>query len=328
MAQARVPTSLLTGFLGSGKTTLLNGLLKHKQLADTAIIVNEFGTIGVDHLLVRAGSDNIRLLESGCICCATDGSLTDTLIDLWTLSRQGRIPAFRRVIIETSGLAEPAPIARAIMQDQLLAPRFSLGRIIVTIDAVHGARELAHGHTAVEQLAAADVVILTKTDAADSDATGAKKAIRRFNATAPIIASVHGDVGPEVLIGKSGFVDAPSSGHHHDCEFVERSICSHIVATWSGIAAFTDLCHRTYGSSFVRCKGLLAVEGEPGPILLQGVNGVFGTERLERWPDEDRRSRLICIFREDPKRFTQVLKLLQAEPGTQPPGSLNELEAG
>jgi G3E family GTPase len=107
-----------------------------------------------------------------------------------------------------------------------------------------------------------------------------------------------------------------------------RGSCSETLVTWSGIAAFTDLCHRAYGPALVRCKGLLAVDGEPGPVLLQGVNGVFGTERLARWPDEDRRSRLVCIFREEPKGFSQVLKLLQAQPGTLPPGSLNELDAG
>jgi len=325
----KIPVTLLTGFLGSGKTTLLNCILGLQDFADTAVIVNEVGEIGLDHALVRAGKDNIRLLESGCLCCAVEGTLTETMMDLWSLRHRGDIPAFRRVIIETSGLAEPGPIAGSLIQDRFLASHFALGRILVTIDALDGIRQLASFHEAVEQLAIADAVILTKTDLVHGDVADLTQAIRRVNATAPITRASLGAINPLVLAGSSGFrLETPASSHHGHSAFVCRAAYVDDPVSWSGVAAFADLCRRTYGPELLRCKGLLRIDGEDGAVLLQGVNGAFSTTRLERWPDSDSRSRVVCIFRGEPDRFESMLTLLHTEAGTMPPASLDELEQG
>jgi len=325
----KIPVTLLTGFLGSGKTTLLNGILGLKDFADTAVIVNEVGQIGLDHVLVRAGADNIRLLESGCLCCAVEGTLTETMMDLWSLRHRGDIPAFGRVIIETSGLAEPAPIARSLIQDRFLSSHFVLGRILVTIDALDGIRQLSSFHEAVEQLAIADAVILTKTDLVHGDVAELTEAIRRVNSTAPIIRASLGAIDPSVLTGSSSFtLETPASSQHVHSDFVCRAAYVDDPVSWSGVAAFVDLCRRTYGAELLRCKGLLRIDGEGGAVLLQGVNGAFSTTTLERWPDSDPRSRLVCIFRGEPDRFESMLTLLHTEAGTMPPASLDELEQG
>src|SRR5689334_3747172 len=183
-ADPRIPVHVLTGFLGSGKTTLLNRLLREPGLADTAVIVNEFGEIGLDHLLVTGGRDNVLLLESGCLCCTLLDSLRETLADLYHRRARGELPPFRRVVVETTGLADPAPILLTLLRDPVATAWYELGRVVVTVDAVHGAEQLADYPEARAQVAAADLVLFTKTDLAGGAPAGLSDAVARINAAA------------------------------------------------------------------------------------------------------------------------------------------------
>src|SRR2546423_9902020 len=162
-----IPVTLLTGFLGSGKTTVLNYVLRQPEMAATAVIVNEFGEIGLDHLLVEQSSEDVVLLNSGCLCCTVRGDIVDTLTNLFVDRVKGKVPWFTRVAIETTGLADPAPILHTLMTDPIVAARYMLDGVVTTVDAVNGAGTLDKQPEAVNQAAVADRVLLTKTDLAE-----------------------------------------------------------------------------------------------------------------------------------------------------------------
>ena len=238
-ASPLIPVTVLTGFLGSGKTTVLNHILKQPGMAETAVIVNEFGEIGIDHLLVESATDDIVLLNSGCLCCTVRGDIADTLLDLFVGRANGKVPHFRRVVIETTGLADPAPILHTLISDPLVAGRYSLDGVVTTVDAVNGAGTLDRQPEAVKQAAVADRLLLTKTDLAEPDAAAALKArLAALNPSAPLLPVAQGEVDPAVLFNL-GFYDPQTKSidvrrwlrdeafeagheHHHDHEKARR----------------------------------------------------------------------------------------------------------
>src|SRR5262245_62823760 len=202
-----IPVTLLTGFLGSGKTTVLNHVLKQPEMAATAVIVNEFGEIGLDHLLVERSSEDVVLLNSGCLCCTVRGDIVDTLTNLFVDRVKGKVPFFTRVAIETTGLADPAPILHTLMTEPIVAARYMLDGVVTTVDAVNGAGTLDRQPEAVKQAAVADRLLLTKTDLADPAAREAiETRLKALNPSAPIVAVAQGLVDPAALFN-IGFYD-------------------------------------------------------------------------------------------------------------------------
>lgn len=201
-AEERIPVTVLTGFLGSGKTTLLNKLLRRPELADTAVIINEFGEIGLDHLLVEKSDDEgMVTLNSGCLCCTVRGDLVRTMSELFLKRAKGEVSQFKRMVVETTGLADPAPILHTLMTDPLLATRYRLDGVVTTVDGVNGASTLDNHEEAVKQAAVADRLLLTKVDIADAPKLDElKHRLQHLNPGASAISISGGEIDPNAIL--------------------------------------------------------------------------------------------------------------------------------
>src|SRR5687768_1092712 len=235
----RIPVSLITGFLGSGKTTLLNRLLRHPAMADSAVIINEFGEVGLDHLLVEAVEGEVAVLASGCICCTMRSDLEETLRGLLARRDRGEVPMFQRVLVETTGLADPAPIVQLLLHNPLLSHFVRLDAIVTTVDAVHGELQLGAHAEAVKQVAIADRLLLTKTDLAETrNVAPLRERLARLNPAASVNAVHHGQIEPDRLFGAALFDPARKTAdvrrwlspeayaageHHHDHDHTHAS---------------------------------------------------------------------------------------------------------
>ena len=315
----RLPVTVLTGFLGSGKTTLLGRLLAHPDLANTAVIINEFGEIGLDHLLIERVEGEMVVMKSGCVCCALRSDLEATLRDLHWRRREGEIPAFERVMVETTGLADPAPIAQTLLNNPLVAGLFRLEAVATTVDALHGAAQLDRHRESVRQAAIADRLVLTKTDLADAATVQAiEERLRRLNPRAPVHRVVQGEIAPDRLF--DGGWRAPASwlgaaeedhahghdhGHQHEHDhagghahdgIVSLSLTAERPLDWERVHRWMAELRGHHGDKLLRVKGILDIAGEDGPVVVHGVHHVFHSPiRLAAWPDADRRSRLVFI---------------------------------
>jgi G3E family GTPase len=324
-----IPVTVLTGFLGSGKTTLLARLLKNPDLADTAVIINEFGEVGLDHLLVAKGDENMVLLDSGCLCCTISNSLGETLGDLHFRRVRGEVPRFRRVLVETTGLADPAPILHTLMTDYLVTAHYVFDGIVVTVDGTLGEGQLDEHEEALKQAAVADRIVITKIDIADrARLDGLRRRLSALNPSARILESSQGDVDPREILHIGLFDPGRKSPdvqrwlreealpaheqeherdhahHRHDPHRGDARIRTFSIyldrpATWQGYAAWLEAVRAFRGADLLRVKGLLAIEDPERPYVIQGVQHVFSKPvRLPAWPSADRRSRLIFITRD------------------------------
>lgn len=325
-----IPVTLLTGFLGSGKTTVLNHILKHPGMAETAVIVNEFGEIGLDHLLVESATDDIVLLNSGCLCCTVRGDIADTLLNLFVGRASGKVPHFVRVVIETTGLADPAPILHTLISDPLVAARYSLDGVVTTVDAVNGAGTLDRQPEAIKQAAVADRLLLSKTDLAERDAlSGLERRLAALNPSAPRIRVAHGAVDPQLLFNlgfydpqtksvevqrwlrDEAFTDRDHDHEHaphaldpnrHDDRIRAFCITRDRPISWAALSTWLDALATMRGDDLLRLKAIVALSDRPDePVVIHAVQHLFHPPvLLPQWPSEDRRTRMVFITRDLP----------------------------
>ena len=329
-----IPLTLLTGFLGAGKTPLLNRLLKDPALANTAVIVNEFGEVSLDHLLVDYVGDNMVLLQSGCLCCTMRGDLIDALEKLLRDLDNGRC-TFKRVLLETTGLADPAPVLQTAMAHPYLVKRFRLDGVVTVVDAVHGEATLDAHPEAVKQAAVADRIVLSKTDITNAAQTArVRERLRALNPAAVVLDAAKGEATVDRLINCGLYdperkipdvkkwlaAEAYASAHnhdhhhHHDVNRHDERIRSFVLTADDAIPAgtldmFLELVRASYGAQLLRVKGIVKLAEMPDtPVVVHGVQHVFHpTAQLERWPDEDHRTRLVFITQDLPERTIREL---------------------
>src|SRR5467141_2133118 len=332
-----IPVTLLTGFLGSGKTTVLNHVLKQPEMAATAVIVNEFGEVGLDHLLVEQSSEDVVLLNSGCLCCTVRSDIVDTLTNLFVDRVKGKIPFFTRVVIETTGLADPAPILHTLMTDPIVAARYVLDGVVTTVDAVNGAGSLDRQPEAVRQAAVADRLLLTKTDIAEPGAWQAIEArLKELNPSAAIVSVAQGAIDSALLFN-IGFYDPTTKsldvrrwlrdesfegdhgqdvGHGHEHPDVNRHddrirafcITREQPISWAALSTWLDGLAAMRGDDLLRLKAIVALSDRPEqPVVLHGVQHLFHPPvLLPEWPSADRRTRMVFITRDLPREAIEA----------------------
>lgn len=305
---APVPVTILTGFLGSGKTTLLNRLLRAPDMTGTAVIINEFGEVGLDHLLVETGDDTVIQLSNGCLCCTVRGQLSESLARILARGPE-------RVIIETTGLADPVPVIQAIVADPALSGIARMASLVTVFDVLNAAAQIGEHQEAARQLALADFVILSKLDRAGDPEAARRGALHLIGRQAPgavvidaeTLAADPGRIGGMThRPGGPGFPD-PQLGHAHHGHVhdVNRHSAAIRAVTLRAkrplrrqdVEMFCDLLMSAHGSKVLRLKGLVAVEGTSGPLLIHGVRGSMEELReLETWPGEDRTTRIVVFL--------------------------------
>ena len=326
------PVTVLTGFLGAGKTTLLNHLLRQPELARTAVLVNEFGEIGLDHLLVEKLDDNTVLLNAGCLCCTIRGDLARTLREMLPRARRDEIS---RIVIETTGLADPVPILATLMTDPVAASAYRLDGIVTVIDAVNGAIHLDSHDEAVRQVAVADRIIISKADLADPSPLHAR--LRALNPGAATAEIAHGKVDPAFVLhaglfdpgakipdvarwlNVAGF-EAAAVHHHHDPNRHDATIeafCLTFDAPLDGqrLAMWLEMLVTSRGENLLRVKGILNLKGHDRPVAIHAVRHLIHPPvKLTAWPDGDpRTSRIVFITRDLPRAVVENgLRALQA----------------
>lgn len=308
---ARLPVNILTGHLGSGKTTLLRRLLRHEAFADTAVLINEFGEAGLDHLLLDAVRGEPVLLPGGCVCCSVRGDLSRALRDLLGRRRRGALPPFRRVVIETSGLADPTPILATLTSDLVLRHHLRPGNIVATVDALHAAGTLRNRPEAGKQVAVADRLVVTKPDlASPAGVAELRGRLAQLNPAAAITVAAHGEADPAPLLAEDLHTAETRLGE------VQRWLATAAVGgapphgegvrgftlraaaplDWTAFGLWLSLLVHRHGDRLLRLKAVLDVPGSTTPVVLHAVQHVIHPpQHLARWPDEARGSRIVVI---------------------------------
>ncbi|MFL2792887.1 MAG: CobW family GTP-binding protein [Paracoccaceae bacterium] len=319
------PVTVITGFLGSGKTTLLSALLKKEEMKNVAVIINEFGEVGLDHALVEHSDENIVELQNGCICCTIQGDLQKTMLDLIDKMTKGDISYFDKVIIETTGLADPVPIIHTLISSMDLQRIYTLDGVITVVDATNGEKTLDLQPEAVKQAALAERIIISKIDLIEKDKElSLETRLRAINPSIKIIKSSFGDVSISDLIDLGAYdpfsksrdvkewLAAESMDTHHDHDHdhhhvnVNRhdenieafSMTSDKPVNMMAFGLFKDLLMAQMGPDLLRLKGIINIEGKDRPAVIHGVQHIFHPVHwLEKWPENDQQTKLVFITR-------------------------------
>ena len=319
-----IPVNVLTGFLGSGKTTLLQRLLRSPRMGRTAVLINEFGEIGLDHLLVQQVDESVLVLQSGCICCSIRDDLKSALRGLLSRRERCEIPAFDRVVIETTGLADPGPILYTLLSEPVIRHHFQLGNVITTVDVVNAELHLSRNREGIKQVAAADRLVLTKSDLAEPGQTAAvRDELTRLNSSARIWDAAEDPVDVDFLLDMLPSEQQLNSARHRSEEQAPQgqerktgkpapliglrlhtdSVSSFSLILdrpmdWTAFGIWLSLLLNRHGDDVLRVKGILCVERTETPVFINGVQHiVHPPQHLERWPTEDHRSRIVFITR-------------------------------
>jgi G3E family GTPase len=326
------PITIVTGFLGSGKTTLLRRLLASPEMHDTAVLVNEFGEVGLDHYLVQRLDEQTILLGHGCVCCTVRHDLVQALTALLDRDQRGLIAPLRQVVIETTGLADPAPLVFTVVTDPMLQHHFRIDRVVTTVDAVNGPLHLDRHPVSRKQVALADEIIITKTDLTLPDAvTTLRGRLRRYNPAARMTTAVLGALDPQWLLGAQASHAAVARDSDpalpellqrtppHHAEIRSLALTFTQPLDWIAFSVWLSMLLHAHGEAVLRVKGLLNV-GAAGPVVLNGVQHILHPpEHLAAWPGADQRSHLVFILHAlDPEAIKTSLQAFQHLLGAHP----------
>jgi len=347
-APSGVPVSILTGFLGAGKTTLLNRLIGDSWLSDAALIINEFGDVGIDHLLVESSGDGVIELSDGCLCCTVRGELVDTLADLMDRMQTGRIRPFSRVVIETTGLADPVPVMQSVIGHPALGQSYRLEGLVTVVDAVNGIVTLENHDEARRQVAVADTLVLSKTTLTD-DCKALRSKLEALNPLARVVKSDDPDLSAQGLFDTGAYDPVARSldvarwlnseqqehghghgGHHHghahthdvnrhDQHIRADSLVFERAISPEALVMFLDLMRSAHGPNLLRMKGIIKLADDPSrPLVLHAVQSLMSEPvRLKAWPQGARQeTRLVVITRDMPDGFVaELFSTFAGEPG-------------
>ncbi len=323
---SKIPVTILTGFLGSGKTTLLSQALQHPDFRESALIVNEFGKISIDHLLVADLAENIIELRDGCLCCSIRGDLVMTLRDLHRKSYLDEIPKFKRVIVETTGIADPIPLIHTLMANKPIMSVYALDAVVTVVDGVSAGSMLSEHESAANQVALGDILIISKTDLITSDEAKRLAALLRSrNLSAEILNSAQGDIEPKLILDrglfqpdylkgqKDGWFGKIPEGTAHSDEYVTHAIHYGKPLSLAGTSVFLNRIVNELGDQILRIKGLAEFKQKPGSVgVVHAVqNKFYPILWMDHWPDEDHSSRFVFIGRNlDIERINELFSSL------------------